>query len=512
MKKAWTILLAATILWTIPPAVAGESVPYVTYTYDQWQTPVDSPAGYRPVRSIDGVSLGVGRFSSPQDLFVWQESILYILDSGNNRIVRHDLAGGTTDLLQRLTNGGAEDAMNQPQGLFVTKDGEIVVADTGNKRVIRCSPDGTILDVLEKPESALFPENEEFIPLKVAVNSSGIVHVLCKGIYNGAVMFDAAGRFLGFFGSNPVEITPKLLFDRFLKSFMSTKQKEKLPAYIPTEYTNLLYDEEDFLYTCTVSGQRPTQSIRKLNPAGVNILEARSLTSFQKGFGDFGIVTGNVLKRTQIIDIAVDREGFVSAVDFSLGKVFQYDQDANLLFAFSGPGDRVGLFLSPVAIGTVGEELMVLDAQTGRITFFGLTEYGRAIRQSLILYNDGSYVASVDLWEEVLKRNTNCNLAYIGLGKAYLEMGAYDDAMANFRIGHYDHGYNQAYLLYRKARTRSNFLLLFLPILLLIVLVFTYDLPITVRLIAAMRQKLGGLLRQRIPSGVGKRRRRYGRR
>lgn len=479
MKKVCSLLIIGVVFLMAQILVSAAAVPYTTYTYNQWHSPVDSPPGYKPGHSIDGILLGTGRFNNPQDIFADTDNTLYILDTGNNRVVYVDNETGEVKILEKFKLNDKEYLLNEPHGIFVSEDKVMYIADSNNKRLIKCTMDGEITQVFERPKSEQFPSNEEFIPLKVAVNSSGIVHVLCKGIFNGAVMYSSDGEFLGFFGSNKVEITPKLLFDRFLKSFMSAAQKEKLPAYIPTEYSNLLYDNDDFLYTCTVSAFSQTSLIRKLNPSGVNILETKADTSFQKGFGDFGLTLGNKLQRTQIIDITVDKKGFISAVDFSLGKIFQYDQDANLLFAFSGLGDKEGLFLSPVAIESIGDELIVLDNKSGRITFFELTEYGNIIRESLAMYNEGLYLESVGLWKTVLRLNSNCNLAYIGLGKANLEMGEYEEAMRNFKIGHYDYGYNRAFTLFRKAGTRSNFLVLFIPVLILIIAIFVYDLEIT---------------------------------
>lgn len=57
------------------------------YTYSYWGEAVPAPAAYVPGRVIDGNSLGIGAFNSPVDLFVDEKNQIYVLDSGNHRII-----------------------------------------------------------------------------------------------------------------------------------------------------------------------------------------------------------------------------------------------------------------------------------------------------------------------------------------------------------------------------------------------------------------------------------------
>jgi hypothetical protein len=78
----------------------------------------------------------------------------------------------------------------------------------------------------------LVPENQEYYPEKVMADSSGVIYVLSFGFYQGAVCFEEAGRFLGFFGSNQVTVTNKLLSDRFWRLFLTKAQKDKMTRYV----------------------------------------------------------------------------------------------------------------------------------------------------------------------------------------------------------------------------------------------------------------------------------------
>ena len=55
---------------------------------------------------------------------------------------------------------------------------------------------------------------------------------------------------------------------------------------------------------------------------------------------------------TQFVDVTVDDDGFISALDLSRGRVFQYDEEMTLLYSFGNTGKQLGTFSYPVAIET----------------------------------------------------------------------------------------------------------------------------------------------------------------
>jgi len=61
--------------------------PYEGYTYNSYGERVPSPNGYLPSKVIQGINLGIGHFKNPADIVTDQYDNLYILDSGNQRIV-----------------------------------------------------------------------------------------------------------------------------------------------------------------------------------------------------------------------------------------------------------------------------------------------------------------------------------------------------------------------------------------------------------------------------------------
>jgi hypothetical protein len=479
MKPIRLLALVLAVLLFGGVAVSASDMPYASYTFDEWKNPIESPSGYEPLRYVEGTALGVGTMVTPKDLFVWNNEKVFVLDSGNGRILVLD---DTLRLLRTLDTFTAPDGsaspLKDPEGLFVSDDGTIYIADTGNERLLACDANGGILLSITKPATDIFPQDKAFAPQKLVVDGTGTIFAVCKSIVYGAVVFKPDGSFSGYFGSNKVEATVDLLMDRFWKSLLSKTQKDKLPNYIPIEYTNIDIDAENFIYSCTVNAGTAANMVRKINPKGINILEGKVANSFQKGFGDLQPVWFKGQRvATSLIDVCIDDDGYITALDFTRGRLFQYDQDANLLFAFGGLGTQLGMFRSPIAIDHLGDTLLVLDQNAAGITEFGLTEFGRTVHEAIQLYNDGRYAEAVAPWREVLRYDTNFNMAYVGIGKALLEAGDNSGAMANFLVGHFSTGYNQAYGEFRTDRMRNDFGWYFAGILLLIFLIYGRRIP-----------------------------------
>lgn len=78
-----------------------------------------------------------------------------------------------------------------------------------------------------------------------------------------------------------------------------------------------------------------------------------------------------------------------------------------------------------------------------------MTEYGQNVRNAVKYYNQGLYIDSIEPWQEVLKSNANCELAYVGLGKAYYQLNDYEKAIKYFELGNDDVGRSLAFEGYR---------------------------------------------------------------
>ena len=136
------------------------------------------------------------------------------------------------------------------------------------------------------------------------------------------------------------------------------------------------------------------------------------------------------------------------------GRIFTYDTDGNLLYLFGGIGNRLGNFRDPVALDVIDNNFVVLDFNMSQITVFEPTEYGRLVREAVELHLTGKYDESAAKWEQVLKFNANCELAYIGMGKALLRKDDFRQAMKYFRLGNKRDYYSKAFDLYRQGSYR----------------------------------------------------------
>lgn len=499
IKKISALLLAFLLLAT---AFAGTltsaaDMPYNSYTYDEWGQPIESPSGYEPKMFVDGSVLASGQLSSPADLYAGPDNRLYVLDSGNKRVVITDETFGAAVVIDNFTINGKKSPLNDPQGIYVSKNSEIYIADSGNSRIIVADMEGKIRLEIKKPATEVYPQATNFAPQKIVVDRMGTIFAICKGVYYGAVMFNQKGEFLGYFGSNKVELTASLLIDRFWKSMMSKENKDKLANYIPVEFTSFDIDSENFIYSCTNYSNSNFNMVRKINPMGINILETKASKSFQGGFGDLNVVYyNNAQISTKMQDICIDDAGYITALDFTRGRIFQYDQDANILFAFGGLGIQNGMFRTPVAIENYNGRILVLDKTTNGFTSFELTEFGKTVHKAMELYNDGRYVEAVEPWRQVLKYDSNFNLAYIGLGKAFQETGKTEDAMKYFKIGYYRNGYDKAFNEFRNSQMRRLFPVIFTVIILLIAFGYTRKRPFMVKITSFLGTKAKKLVRK----------------
>ena len=144
-------------------------------------------------------------------------------------------------------------------------------------------------------------------------------------------------------------------------------------------------------------------------------------------------------------------------LDPVMGRDFEYDKESNLLNVFGSIGTQKGTFNVPVAIETVGDDLLVLDQEKGKVTVFRTTDYGDLLHEATILYHEGLFAQAYDKWEAVLSYNSKLELAYRGLGRANLQEGNYEEAMHYCNLGQDRLGYSKAFRLHRSDIARKYF-------------------------------------------------------
>ncbi len=456
MKRNGVLLIAVLMVFALLPQVAS-AASYEGYVYDSYRISQPAPNGYLPERAVDLTGLDERGVHEVADFFVADNGEIFLLDTGNLRIV---VLSKDFVLLRQFNgfldaNGDAVE-FKSLSGIHVGDDGEMTVADTVAQAVYVGDRDGKLKRTITRPNTVLLKEEERFEPLKVLTNDKGLVYVLCRNIYQGAMVFDQDERFLGFYGANKVEASVELLADYLWKTFILTKEQRALMArYVPTEYANFTLDSEQFLYV--VSKQRITNmgEVKKLNPLGQNILTWPD-PALPANYGDletYQSIGGTV--ESDFVDISVDSDGYINILDRERRRIFQYSQNSELLTVFGGPGYQLGSTSMPIAVESQGDKVFVLE-KTGVITVYSPTVYGKDIRTAHSLYEAGEYEESSKLWRSLLTQNVNCELAYTYLGKTNLLQGDFASAMDMFQFGFDRNGYSRAFKGYRSQVIRSN--------------------------------------------------------
>lgn len=450
----------------------NDGAPYNGYNYNEYRI-VATPNGYLPERAVSGIDCGAGRFKSPQDFFVDKNNNVYVLDSGNNRVVILDADLKLKKIIDKFASGSGEETLNNPTGIFVDDKGMIYIADRENGRVLVSDQDGRISEVIGKPKTDTLPESFVFKPKKVIKSSTGVTYVLAENVVNGALEYDEDGNFTGYFGSNPVEFSLNLFWKTVVNKFLNKKQRMQLSRNVPIEYSSLDIDEKGFIYTCTDASQKafPTGQIKRLNHLGKNLMKN---ISYDPAGPEF--VNSTTTITTNFVDIDVDKDGFLNALDSGRGKVYKYNQESSLLFVFgsnSGAGGaQLGTFKMPVAVESMEGKVLVLDAKKNNITVFAETEFAKKVFKAMKLYRDGLNTEALEPWREVLKANNNYELAYTGIGKALMNEGQFKEAMKYFKLGQEKEYYSDAFKEYRTQVLREHFSLIMFLLLALIILVY----------------------------------------
>lgn len=521
-RIAARVTAAAMAAATLMTSVAYADEPYTGYNYDWWGDPVPSQNGYVVDQIYTGADMGVGSLSEPSDMFFSDNNDLFIADtsykpagatdSTKGRIVVTDenfnlkytieqldftgmddwisekesmlRAGGITEAdFNKITNT----TFNTPSGVFVDVDDDsetIYVADNANDRVVAFTIDkigddqykkavGNVKMVFTRPNNTMYDSTVTFNPDKVLVDAAKNVYICIKSITKGAVVFSKEGDFNGYFGANRVEATGEVLMNAFWKLIFNREQAKRMRRSVPVEISNFDIDEDNFIYTVTESKTATTDVLKKLNSAGTNIFTNLGYSDYI--FGDS--LTKYYRSKTyssQITDVDIGDNGVINLLDVATGRVFQYDDECQLLFIFGGIGQQKGTFTTVNAVESLGTRIYVLDGRKASVTVFKQTEFGAIVHEAISLFNKGKYEEARQPWEEALRRDSNYWLAYIGLGNAYLNEGDYDTAMQYFYYNSKS-GYNDAFKSWRMNFIRDNFTLFAVIILVLLVAIYVFS-------------------------------------
>ena len=480
-----TLVIVLALVMLIGTISASAITPYTTYTYNVDGKMQRSPDAYTPVKVINSTTLleslepnggasdnaktlyaGKGIFTglnSPKDVFVDELNHVYIANTGSNQIVVTDEEFNIRLVISEFTNKfGVPDALNTPSGIFVD-DTEIYVADTGNARVVVFDKLGNFVDIVPEPASEVLPENHVYQPVALSVDKAGRIYVVSSTSNYGVISLNRDGSFNGFIG--PQKVTYNAL-EYFLRLFKTAEQIAASDKTVSTEFNNICIDKDGFIYVTTNSIEEASvvsalQSkskagdyapVKKLNPNGTDVMNRNG---FWPPYGEIQFSNMSTTEITisgpsSIVDVALGPANTWSIIDQKRSKVFTYDSNGNLLFAFGDKGTQLGNIQNLSAVEYQGTNLLLLDRATSAITVYKRTGYGDLLARAIQNTEDKQYDKAVDYYVNILQRNNNYDAAYIGIAQSLYRDGEYVQAMKYYKYAYNTEDYSEAYQAYRK--------------------------------------------------------------
>jgi DNA-binding beta-propeller fold protein YncE len=262
----------------------------------------------------DGDSLA---FLLPTDVVAGANGRLYVVDSGNNRVVAIDSDGTTMFAFGSRGRGDAE--LDGPVGIGIDGTGRIHVADRGNRRVQVFAEDGTYLYPVP-----LVVDGIRITPVDVAVNKDGTELYVTSADRHEVIVFDWKGNVLRRWGGRGDE--PGQFFH---------------PATIEIA--------ADIVYV-------------------VDVLNARVQCFYPDGriirvFGTRGAGPGTLFRPK---GITVDTSGRVFVSDSYFGVIQAFETSGAFLYALGEEG-RPEVFQAPVGMAAVGGDIAVVEMLGGSV-------------------------------------------------------------------------------------------------------------------------------------------------
>ncbi len=489
MKKITSVLLIILSLVMIASALTiggSASSAYQTYTYSIGGTALYSPDAYTAVASYDYTQIGLDlNLSNPRDMVTGKDEKVYIADTGNNRILVLSRYYEFQFQLDSFVNeNGTPDELSAPEGVFVTEDA-IWVCDTGKSRLVCFNLNGEFQKIIDEPESQLFSSTSIYKPIAMAIDQYGRIYVVSSSTYEGIIVMDPDGEFVGFIGAQAVTISA---WEILWRRFQTDDQKKLTQSYLSTEFNNISITEDGFVYVTTstiaessvrsaIKGKSKSgkyMPVKLLNPAGDEIMRRNGFWP-PAGEIDFSTDSTDTYYGTSTVtDVAVGPEKTWSIIDSKRNKIYTYDFNGNLLFAFGDKGSLLGSISSIEAVTYQDTTMLVLDKGSNSIIVYERTEYGDLLLQAIAAENSLDYKYAIECWESVLQRNTNFDAAYVGIGNAFYRSGEYEKALEYFQYAYDTENWSNSYQEVRKEWMSTWFLPILALIIVLIVLVVKF--------------------------------------
>ena len=488
ISRIFSFVFCLVLLTGLGLELSAASAPYETYTYSIDGEALISPHAYTPSAAITSYEMNLETsLNAPQDIFVDDNGKIYISDSGNDRVVVCDSSFVFDFEISAFINeNGVHDSLDDPRGLFVNED-TIYVCDWQNSRIVLFDLEGNFKEIIEAPTADVMGSDTVFRPVAVAVSDSGMIYVVSSTTYSGIIALNPDGSFQSFLGAQTTTVSLAVRIRRLLFPSVVTQ------SYISTPYKNIAIDEDGLLWATIVFDEEEEKMlesailggstdstyapVKQLNPRGDDIMVRNG---FFMPAGEVNFTSsemendpsayGKVFGPSTLVDIALGPNGMWSVLDSKRSKIYTYDSEGNLLFAFGDQGRQLGNLASPVAITYSGSDIYVLDSSMNSITVFKRTDYGDVIDQALYHNNIREYSTAYSDWQDILRRNINFDAAYVGIGKTLYRQGEYEQAMDYYKMAYETENYSVAFQGYRREMVEKYILLIVVIVVAVVIL------------------------------------------
>lgn len=488
IKRISALALGAVVLAGPSMAACAMESSY-TYNYDWWGDFQDSPDLYSICNVYTSADFGLEtNLKAPEGMFVL-DNLVYICDTGNNRIIELERVSTERFEVRRIIDsfqGNVEvKTFASPTDIAVSEEGEFFIADKGNGRILKLDKDLNYMMQFDMPVDSSIDPSTNFQPNKIVIDTAGRVYCIATGINKGLIKYENDGTFSGFVGATKVTYD---WTDYIWKKFATQEQRAQMESFVPTEYDNIYIDYEGFIYACTGSVDEDAldsgdaDAVRKLNLMGNDILVRNGEWPV---YGDLYWGEGGGYEGpSYFTDVtALDNDIYV-CLDRNRGRLFGYNDQGSMVFAFGGNGNMDGYFRRPAAIEHMGYDLLVLDSLDCSVTLFVPTEFGSLIYQAIDQFDQGDYTASGESWQKVMDIDGNYDLAYIGIGRSLLRQERYREAMDYFELKYDDENYSKAYKQYRKEWVEEHI------VIIVVVLLAVFLIPLSIGKIKGIKHEI----------------------
>ncbi len=401
------------------------------------------------ITAIDGSE--TPELNDPRDLFLAPNGDYYIADTGNRRIVR------LNSNFEYVTEYTANGTFMAPEGIYVTDEGDMYIADSAASKIMHLDPEGEWVENFVMPESELLYNITYFSPTKVALNPVNNYLYIVQG--KQFMTIDAKNNFKGYIGANKVGFN---LINFIMRTFATDEQKDQMDKVEPEAYYNFCIANGGKVYA---TGAEEEKRITVINTVGTN--------TYPSGIYGESVFEDNGREHTPVfVDVCVDENEIITVIESNTRCVYQYDPEGNLLCIFGGEGNTDGYFAMPTSIVYAGNgRIVTLDGSLKKLQVFEPTDFIKKVQEAVILYLDGKYDASLELWTDIKESNASYSLAREFIGKINMKKGEYVSVLDDFKQSNDRVNYGKAFEKIRYNFMQSNFYIVVLVVIVAIILI-----------------------------------------